>query len=388
MDALRAAALALVLLTPAAEAAEPRPSPPRLALGGEASFSYAPADTGYFNDTAYGHNLTRLARLDLLASFRLASGLEVVGDLRSENANAPRLYALYLRYRPFAAHELDLQAGRIPPVFGAFPRRRYAQDNPLVSWPLVWQYLTTLRPDALPAGADALLLVRGSGWRVPYAGYGLAAGVPIASAARWDTGVEARYASGPLELAFALTQGTLSDPRFEDSNGGKQVSARVAWQPVAGVALGASAAQGEFLASGLPLPPGRHDQRAYGLDAELGFGRVLLRAEALHAEWDLPRVGEPPIDRPLTAAGGYLEGRWRFAPGWHVAARLDRLRFGDIRGSRGLEPWEAPARRVEAGLGFAPRRHVLLKAVYQRNERDYGFVRSRDLVAAQAVLWF
>jgi hypothetical protein len=385
---MRAASAVALLAVFAAGAQGEDGEGPRLALGGEASVSYSNEDTGYFNNAAYGHNLLRLARLDLLGSLRLGGGLEAVADLRSENLDAPRVYALYLRYRPFAARELDLQAGRIPPVFGAFPRRRYAQDNPLVSWPLVWQSLTTLRPDALPRSADALLLVRGAGWRVPYAGYPPAAGVPLAAAARWDTGLEARYAEGPLELAAAVTQGTLADPRFEDTNDGKQLSARVGWRPSPALTLGASAAQGAFLDAALPLPPGRHDQRAYGLDAELAFGHVLARAEAIYSEWDLPRSQRPFLDRPLAAAGFYIEGRWRFAPGWHVAARLDRLGFGDVRGSETLEPWDAPLRRFEAGVGCSPRRGLLLKAVYQHDERDYGLVREKHFVAAQAVLWF
>src|SRR5262245_14636171 len=308
---MRLAASALLLIF-ASGAHGQEASSPRLSLGGEASFSYSTQDSGYFNDVAYEHSLLRTARLDLLASLRLADGLEVLGDLRSENLDQPRIYALYLRYRPFAARELDLQAGRIPPVFGAFPRRRYAQDNPLISWPLVWQYLTTLRADALPRSADALLAIRGTGWRARYPGYGAEAGVPLASAARWDTGVEARYADGPVELAVALTQGTLSDPRFQDSNDRKQLSARIAWQPVTGVVVGASAAQGAFLDAALPLSPGRYDQRAYGLDFELGRGHALIRAEAIRSEWDEPRGGDPPIDRPLTALGFYVEGRWRF----------------------------------------------------------------------------
>ncbi|HJS58845.1 MAG TPA: hypothetical protein VKA01_12150 [Vicinamibacteria bacterium] len=382
------AAPAVALLVLAASARGEDAAGPRLALGGEASFSFSNQDRGFFNDAAYGHNLLRLARLDLLASLRLAKGLTAVADLRSENLDAPTAYALYLRFRPFASRELDLQAGRIPPVFGTFPRRRYAQDNPLISWPLVWQYPTTLRPEAPPRGPDALLLVRGSGWRVPSPGYGAAAGVPTASAARWDTGVEARYADGPLELAVALTQGTLSEPRFEDTNDGKQLSARIAWRPAPSVVLGASAAQGEFLDASVPLPPGRYDQRAYGLDAELAWGHLLARAEAIYSEWDVPPTGRPPFHGPLAAAGFYVEARWRFAPGWHVAARWDSLGFSDIRGSHGPEPWEAPARRLEAALGFSPRRHILLKAAYQRNARDYGFVRGNDLVGAQAVLWF
>lgn len=382
----RPGAMLLLALAPWLQAEEPRA--PRLRLGGEASFTIAPDDPGYFNESAYGHDLLRMARLDLLASLRLGRGLEAVGDLRSENLDAPRVYALYLRVRPFAAVELDLQAGRIPPVFGTFPRRRYAQDNPLISWPLPWQYLTTLRPDALPRNADALLAVRGSGWYVPYAGYGYASGVPMGSAARWDTGIEARYAEGPLALAVAVTQGTLSAPRLEDDNDGKQLSARAEWNPVAGLELGASLSRGAFLDESLPLPPGHFEQRAFGLDAEFSRGRVVAQAELLYSEWDLPRRGSPPVDRPLRALGYYVEARWRFAPGWHVAGRVDRLDFGDIVGSRGPEPWEAPARRIEAGLGFVPWRHLLLKTVYQRNRRDYGSVRSQDLVAAQAALWF
>lgn len=385
---MRTGAVLLLALSPWAVAAEPGPAAPRLVLGGEASFTIAPDDEGYFNESAYGHNVLRMARLDLLASLRLRPRWEVVADLRSENLDAPRVYALYLRLRPFAGRELDLQLGRIPPVFGTFPRRRYAQDNPLVSWPLPWQYLTTLRPDALPPDADHLLAIRGAGWYAPYPGYGFAAGVPEASAGLWDTGIEARYAEGPLALAVAVSQGSLSAPRFEDDNDGKQVSARAAWTPAPGVEVGASVSRGAFLARSLPLPPGRFEQRAFGLDAEFSRGRVVVRGELIGSEWDLPRQGDPPVDRPLRALGGYVEARWRFAPGWHVAGRLDALGFGDIEGRSGPEPWESPVRRVEAGLGFSPWRYVQLKTAWQRNRRDHGRVLSQDLVAMQAVLWF
>src|SRR5438445_5776950 len=43
----------------------------------------------------------------------------------------------------------DVQIGRIPPTFGAFARRTYANDNPLIGYPLAYQYLTSLRADAL-----------------------------------------------------------------------------------------------------------------------------------------------------------------------------------------------------------------------------------------------
>ena len=105
----------------------------RVRLGGEVSGTLAPKDDGYFNYSDYETSSLRLFRLDLAAEVRLASFASVLVDVRSDNLHAPRVYALYLRVRPWAERELDLQAGIVPPVFGAFPRRRYASDNPLPS---------------------------------------------------------------------------------------------------------------------------------------------------------------------------------------------------------------------------------------------------------------
>ena len=49
-----------------------------------------------------------------------------------------------------------------PPSFGAFGRRAYNADNPLIGYPLAYQYLTSLRADAIPATADDLLRMRGA----------------------------------------------------------------------------------------------------------------------------------------------------------------------------------------------------------------------------------
>src|SRR6185295_3883213 len=99
---------------------------------------------------------------------------------------------LYLRVRPWKDRSFDVQAGMVPPVFGAFARRRYGSDNPLIGYPLAYQYLTSVRPDAAPATADDLLAMRGEGWwsRFPIGDPSRRPGSPLASALRWDTGVE------------------------------------------------------------------------------------------------------------------------------------------------------------------------------------------------------
>src|SRR5436309_3169334 len=120
-------------------------------IGGDISASYGSDDPGFFNFTDYEHSALRTLRLDVSGIVKGGERFTIVGELRQENRSKPQAYALYLRVRPWPARNFDIQAGRIPPTFGAFARRTYPADNPLIGYPLAYQYLTSLRPDALPA---------------------------------------------------------------------------------------------------------------------------------------------------------------------------------------------------------------------------------------------
>src|SRR6266540_1943386 len=174
-----------------------------LRLGGEASGTFSGPDRAYFNYTDYERSNLRLFRLNLDAEVKAGPHVAFVGEVRTDNLDSPRPYALYLRLRPWTSRSFDVQAGRIPPVFGSYARRRYAADNPLPGMPLAYQYLTTLRPDALPSSADDLYDRQGSGWlvRYPIGAQDAAPGMPLVNAERWDVGVEARIGSEPVELA-------------------------------------------------------------------------------------------------------------------------------------------------------------------------------------------
>jgi len=367
----------------------------RLRLGGEASGTIAPEDDGYFNYSDYGSSSLRLFRVDLAAEARLASFAAVLADVRSDNLGSPRMYALYLRLRPWADRELDVQAGLVPPVFGAFPRRRYAYDNPLPSLPLAYQYLTDLRADAVPSRAEDLVAQRGRGWlvRYPVGDSYPAPGLPLVSGEKWDTGVEVRLGARPWSLAVAVTQGTLSHPLTEDDNGGKQLSGRLAWTPSPAVVLGVSGATGEFLSGevedALPAAArGTYRQQALGLDAEWSAGYWILRAEAVLCRWRVPALEATLIEHPLPALGLYAEARYKLRAGLFLAGRVEHLGFSEIDSAAGRLTWDAPVTRVEAGAGWSPWRYVILKASWQHNWRDGGRVRENDLVAGQVVLWY
>jgi hypothetical protein len=370
----------------------------RLRVGGLVSGTISPEDDGYFNFVGYddyGDNVLRRFRLALNAELRLGRRAAVLTEIWSDNLRAPRVYALFLRVRPWEERALDLQLGVVPPVFGAFARRRYGGENPLPGLPLAFQSLTTLRQDSVPASAEELVSMRGRGWRVgysvgsPYAG----PGVPLMNAEVRDTGVQIRVGRRPVSLAVSLTQGTLSYPLWRDDNEGKHFAARFAWTPGPQLRLGVSAAQGEFLSrevsSVLPPEAGTgFDQQALGADLEYARGYWILRAEGLWSRWTLPAIEETRIETPQDALGAYVEARYKLRPGLYVAGRLGRLSLSTLASRAGLETWDAGVTRVELGAGYALRRQLLLKAAWQYNWRDGGRVRKEGLVAAQVQWWF
>lgn len=389
---------ALVLAAPAAAAAQSWLDGPivlelaragRLVLGGEASAVAGERDeAGFFNYTDYEHNTLRMLRLALAARWQPARGVAVLADLRSENLEAPQPYALYLRVTPFESVPLHIQAGRIPPVFGRFARQAYASDNPVIGYPLAYQYLTALRADAIPASVSDLFRMRGRGWQLGYP-VGDATprpGLPIVSAFRYDTGVQARYTPGVFDISAAVTIGTLSNPGDLDSgddNAGRQWVLRAASEPVPGLIAGFSAARGAWLSDGLADARTEHDQRALGVDGEYSRGHWLVRGEWMSSTWRMPT-----LTSSLTARSGFVEGRVRVHPRAFVAGRVDRLSFSRLAGPSISQTWDAPVSRIEAAAGWYFRRNLVAKGAWQYNWRDGGRVRRKAFVAAQLLYWF
>jgi hypothetical protein len=215
------------------------------------------------------------------------------------------------------------------------------------------------------------------------------AGVPLASAFRWDTGVQAHFENDIVDLTGAITTGTLSNPRFTDDNSGRQVTGRVALQPVAGLIVGASGAHGPFVSTDAALKAvGTNGDRsfaqtAWGGDIEYSRGYYLVRVESIYSRWRMPFIEER-----LQSLATLAEGRYKFSPGLYVAARLDHLDFSEVAGSSGPAKWEAPVTRVEIGGGYYIQHNLLLKLATQWDRRDGGRIRSARLLAGQGVFWF
>ena len=368
----------------------------RVVLGAEISATFASEDPGFFNYTDYEYSALRNFRIGIAAEYRAYRWLQVLGELRVDHGTHVEPAALYARIRPWPERRFDIQAGRIPATFGAFSRNTYGTDNLLIGTPLAYQYLTSLRPDSLPATGEDLLRMRGRGWLSSFPlGVTIAdRGLPIINSVRADTGVQVHGINGMLEWTGAVTTGSLSNPRVRDDNDGRQLVGRVVARPLPAVAFGVSAARGAYLSRVVEeaLPTNarldRAVQRALGLDAEYSEGRFLVRAEVIRSAWTLPFALSEGNSERLGADVVLVEGRYRVFPGVQLAARAERLDFSRIHVGGLGQQWEAPVARIEVGASYTMIRNVTLKGSVQRNTREGGRVRHDWLGATQVVYWF
>jgi hypothetical protein len=371
----------------------------KLAVTGEIAATVGEQDDlAFFNYTDYERNTLRLLRMSAAWHWQPLSRLAFVGDVRSEDLHHPDIYAAYLRARPFGRLPIDVQAGRIPLAFGGFTRNSYNSDNFLIGYPLAYQYLTSLRSDALPSSPDDLLFMRGRGWlsEFPIGNNVPAAGLPLVSAFQWDTGVQVRWESTHLEVAGAITAGTLGNPRVRDNNDGRQLIGRVSARPTVGLKIGGSAARGEWLDNTVrrQLPAAMaartYAQTSLGADVEYSRDHWIVRGELVWSRWDMPMLALGRTEG-LESLGTWVEGRYRITPRIYAAARLDRLGFSTISGrlfNGAPTTWDANVNRFEVGGGYYFQRNLIGRLVLQHNERDGGRIHERTFVSGQLIYWF
>lgn len=367
----------------------------RVGVGFEAAAIASPRDdTTFFNYTDYEHNALRVVRLRLMAEWRAASMLSFVGEVRTEGVDGVDVSALFLRWRPWTDHAVTVQAGRVPTLIGVFPRRAYGRDNVVIGWPLAYQYLVSLRPDALPATVDDLLRMRGRGWQpsFPIGSQALRPGVSLISASRWDTGVQISAQVRRLLLAGAVTEGPPGVPSVRDRTPGLGWSGRASFAFPAGVIVGASGGTGSWVhqqvLDQVALEGAAATQSVVGVDAEAGRAHWLLRTEWFHATFTLPIAAATPLQ--LGTRAGFIEGRYRFGARWQLGGRVEQLRFARVEGSplRGPTPWDADVDRVEAALAYRVTTTAEIKVAWQHNWRDGGRVRARGFPAIQLLYWY
>jgi hypothetical protein len=344
----------------------------------------------------------------VLASYRLSSSLFAfyegrISHLEGLNHHDPRLRQTatagvlqgYLRYSTRLPSGLNLQAGKFGHPFGQFLTRNYADQNPLIGFPLMYTHRTTVRSNQLPASSYDFLRWQARDQPLPGYTTGGDSGsgwLPLINFA-YPTGLMA-FGSGPkADYRFALVNSSLSNPLNLARSG-----QRAQWVAAGGITpfqrfrLGASFATGPYLDASVSsqLPAGTFwrdfTQRAVGADMQLTLRHLELQGELLFTNFKVPRISQR-----LGAAGYFVELKHTVTPRLFLAGRWNQLYFDRLRS--GIAYGERPRfdnnrYSLEIGLGYHLSEKLLVKGSYQLNRTVTALEPRDDVAGIQLVYRF
>jgi len=344
----------------------------------------------------------------VLASYRLTPRLFAfyegrLSHLEGLNHREPRLRRTqtagvlqgYLRYSTRLPSGLNLQAGKFGHPFGQFLTRNYADQNPLIGFPLMYTHRTSIRSSQLPSSVYDLL--RWQARAQPLPGYTTTSDsgngwLPLINFA-YPTGVMAFGSGSKADYRFALVNSSLSNP-LNPARPGQSAQ----WVAAGGITpfqrfrVGASFATGPYLNASVSsqLPAGTFwrdfTQRAMGADVQLTLRHLELQGELLFTSFKVPRISQR-----LGAAAYFVELKRTLTPRLFVAGRWNQLYFDRLRSglTNGVRPrFDNNRYSLELGLGYHLSEKLLVKASHQINRTVTALEPRDDATGVQLVYQF
>lgn len=278
-----------------------------------------------------------------------------------------------------------LRVGKFATAFGGWVERHLSWDNPLITAPAIYEDMLPITDQAAPADAAAFAARRDVPENKP-------AWVPMVWGPSYATGASLSAGTPAVTLTFEVKNSALSSrpETWDVVSGGFETdptfTGRLGWRPGAAWNVGASASHGPYLqpSAGSTLPQGRKvdgaEQTTLGLDITYELHRLQLWGEVVKASFDVPRVGR------VDAVSAFAEGRYKLAPRWWLAGRLNHSRFDEAPGSD--EDWDRDLSRLDMGIGFRQSAHLQVKAEYSVGDQAGTDTNGNQLFALQMVLWF
>lgn len=319
-----------------------------------------------FFDAQLGAHLTAHAQMRMDRGFD--PGTKPNGDVRLDE--------YYLQWQVFDDDRIDLRAGRFATAFGAWTPRHLSWDNPFVTAPLAYGDFLPLTDHAAPASLAAFAARRNAPdnpltW------------VPIIWGPSYATGAAISGRVDDFEYAIEMKNAALSS-RPERWDAIQQVefqtpatvTARLAWHPAPEWTVGTSFSHGSWMIDG------NAKQTTYGLDAAYAHGHWQVWAEAIHARFDVPGIGD------VHTTSAFIESKYKVTPSLWIAARWNQSWNGDIPGLADDLSYDRNAWRADLAIGLRLSRHAQLKLQYSYGDKAGADPEGDHLLAAQVTLKF
>lgn len=297
-----------------------------------------------------------------------------------EAVNA-RLEQYWLRVT--AEPAVNFQAGKFPAPVGNFIPRHHPRSNPLTTFPLPYDHVTTfmykLDSAAVILGRRDLPDVKD--WRVPIwqAVYGTGAmAFGKAGGLNYSAAVM-NSAPGTWPFEWDLHSGDFRYPNFY---------LRASYDVDISTKVGASWSRGPYdRKDALGIPSGRNagdfPQTLAGVDVEFSKGDFDLFAEFFWTRFEAPAADD------MDLYSYYVEGKYTVLPGLFGAARFAQMFFGEIRNAAGQwTQWDRNHTRFELGGGYFFTRNLYLKATGQFNFTHGGREPDDHMLMVQLGLGF
>ncbi len=326
-------------------------------------------------------------RLQLFLDADLGEDVSFTAKLQNNEIFAARLKDIelqlaYVTLHDIAGLDLNLSVGRILTPFGLFAKRQLSPDNPLIGFPLFFQYSVRVSPTL---GYHPGL--------VPGDPYG---GLSTMYKGGYLTGAQVYGSLGSIPVSFdvAVTNAPMSLFNSEvNLTESLSYQGRLGFYPWLFLELGVSANYGPFMDEtlggflGNPLllqdsagiDPSEHLQQTIGFDLTVDWMYYRLTAEVISNSWNAPFVNTFVYPYVIRAGTGNIKlANTEFlidlrvdvpwVIGLFVAGRFNLLEFDTIDDP--LNPgttirWDNTVRRYGVGVGYKLTRRVILKAAYE-----------------------
>lgn len=307
-------------------------------------------------------------RFDLFLDGRVTDNVVVLVNTRVLEDESINFDYAAIRISDFAGLGFNFQMGKFDMPFGNLAERRFPTKNSLYGLPLIYEYRTSL-PNQVVNRVDVLN------------NRGVGVGMRLLDLGVYDIGAMVYGDIGKLHYAVAAANGTISSSYsgYLNSNGDFDKIVRLAYTPMLGLTVGASAAMGAYLGStGKPLPRAEgsnyYQQLIGDFDFEFSRGRFLMDGEAVYSQWTVPFENE---DTRLWAVGYVGEAKYTWFPRFYTAARASGLMFSRFTIGNSSPRWDNNMLEIEAGIGYHLDRNTILKIV-RRETRTLEVTAPRD----------
>jgi len=365
--------------------------PPEFDVGAILNLELKNTGPGPSSNVVNGGDAGFFAQWQLFLNARISEHISAFSVVQSANGLDLKLYGASAILTIRSTPALQVEVGKFLVPFGNFLPRRFSSENPLIGFPLSYEYRTSLSANVVPKSREDLLRARGHG-EAAYqpSGKSLAkgletesshiprgpSGLRVISGEVYITGGQIFGSFSAFQYAMGLSNGALSNPVDINNSNGLHLFGRLAVEPTTGLIVGSSFSTAPYLnqRSNITWPEGKsaedYRQRALGLDVEFSRGHLVAFSEAVLNEWESPYISDP-----LRSFSFSVEGKYNLLPRLFLAARYDEIHFSRIADSsdvdgdrRSSEEWDYNVRRIEFGMGYHISRQAVAKVVGQVNQ--------------------